>query len=131
MRDDHYQRMLRDLSEQIRLADDLGHVSVSFTEHHFHIEGTLTPRSAVPGPAVLTQYNNPAGAECQRLHLIRRVDFGTIRPPCCISSRSLDCGNSLSDGSPPPHDSSASFPTRFPGPALDQDPPLGTGYRRS
>src|ERR1700758_5383681 len=34
-----YQRMLRDLSEQIRLADDLGYDSVSFTEHHFHIEG--------------------------------------------------------------------------------------------
>jgi alkanesulfonate monooxygenase SsuD/methylene tetrahydromethanopterin reductase-like flavin-dependent oxidoreductase (luciferase family) len=34
-----YQRMLADLSEQIRLADDLGYDSVSFTEHHFHIEG--------------------------------------------------------------------------------------------
>ena len=31
--------MLRELSEQIRLADDLGYNSVSFTEHHFHIEG--------------------------------------------------------------------------------------------
>jgi hypothetical protein len=39
MRDDLYQRMLRDLSEQIRLADELGYDSVSFTEHHFHIEG--------------------------------------------------------------------------------------------
>ncbi len=34
-----YQRMLRELTEQIRLADDLGYDSVSFTEHHFHIEG--------------------------------------------------------------------------------------------
>jgi alkanesulfonate monooxygenase SsuD/methylene tetrahydromethanopterin reductase-like flavin-dependent oxidoreductase (luciferase family) len=39
LRGDLYQRMLRDLSEQIRLADDLGYDSVSFTEHHFHIEG--------------------------------------------------------------------------------------------
>ena len=39
MRPDYYQRMLRELSEQIRLADDLGYDSVSFTEHHFHIEG--------------------------------------------------------------------------------------------
>src|SRR5215207_5686798 len=39
MRDDLYQRMLRDLSEQIRLADELGYDSISFTEHHFHIEG--------------------------------------------------------------------------------------------
>ena len=39
MRGDFYQRMLRELSEQIRLADDLGYDSVSFTEHHFHIEG--------------------------------------------------------------------------------------------
>ena len=39
MRPDLYQRMLRELSEQIKLADDLGYDSVSFTEHHFHIEG--------------------------------------------------------------------------------------------
>jgi alkanesulfonate monooxygenase SsuD/methylene tetrahydromethanopterin reductase-like flavin-dependent oxidoreductase (luciferase family) len=31
--------MLRELSEQARLADGLGYDSISFTEHHFHIEG--------------------------------------------------------------------------------------------
>jgi len=36
---DLYQRMLRELSEQARLADDLGYDSISFTEHHFHVEG--------------------------------------------------------------------------------------------
>lgn len=39
MRPDFYRRMLGELSEQIRLADELGYDSVSFTEHHFHIEG--------------------------------------------------------------------------------------------
>ncbi len=39
LRGDLYQRMLRDVSEQARLADDLGYDSISFTEHHFHIEG--------------------------------------------------------------------------------------------
>jgi alkanesulfonate monooxygenase SsuD/methylene tetrahydromethanopterin reductase-like flavin-dependent oxidoreductase (luciferase family) len=39
MRGDLYQQMLREVSEQCRLADDLGYESVSFTEHHFHIEG--------------------------------------------------------------------------------------------
>src|SRR5471032_618109 len=34
-----YQRMLKELTEQIRMADELGYDSVSFTEHHFHIEG--------------------------------------------------------------------------------------------
>jgi alkanesulfonate monooxygenase SsuD/methylene tetrahydromethanopterin reductase-like flavin-dependent oxidoreductase (luciferase family) len=34
-----YGRMLADLSEQARLADDLGYDSISFTEHHFHVEG--------------------------------------------------------------------------------------------
>src|SRR6202047_4630568 len=34
-----YQRMLKELTEQIRLGDELGYDSVSFTEHHFHIEG--------------------------------------------------------------------------------------------
>jgi alkanesulfonate monooxygenase SsuD/methylene tetrahydromethanopterin reductase-like flavin-dependent oxidoreductase (luciferase family) len=39
MRGDLYQQMLREVSEQCRLADELGYESVSFTEHHFHIEG--------------------------------------------------------------------------------------------
>lgn len=39
MRPELYQRMLRDISEQMRLAADLGYDSVSFTEHHFHVEG--------------------------------------------------------------------------------------------
>jgi alkanesulfonate monooxygenase SsuD/methylene tetrahydromethanopterin reductase-like flavin-dependent oxidoreductase (luciferase family) len=34
-----YQQMLRELTELVKLADDLGYDSVSFTEHHFHIEG--------------------------------------------------------------------------------------------
>ena len=39
LRGDLYQRMLRELSEQARLADQLGYDSISFTEHHFHVEG--------------------------------------------------------------------------------------------
>src|SRR5258708_5012214 len=39
MNPDFYQRMLKELTEQIRLGDELGYDSVSFTEHHFHIEG--------------------------------------------------------------------------------------------
>jgi alkanesulfonate monooxygenase SsuD/methylene tetrahydromethanopterin reductase-like flavin-dependent oxidoreductase (luciferase family) len=39
LREDLYQRMLAELSEQAKLADDLGYDSISFTEHHFHIEG--------------------------------------------------------------------------------------------
>jgi alkanesulfonate monooxygenase SsuD/methylene tetrahydromethanopterin reductase-like flavin-dependent oxidoreductase (luciferase family) len=38
-RADLYQQMLKEVSEQCRLADELGYESVSFTEHHFHIEG--------------------------------------------------------------------------------------------
>ena len=34
-----YRRMLEEISDQVRLADELGYDSVSFTEHHFHIEG--------------------------------------------------------------------------------------------
>jgi alkanesulfonate monooxygenase SsuD/methylene tetrahydromethanopterin reductase-like flavin-dependent oxidoreductase (luciferase family) len=39
LRSDLYQQMLREVLEQVRLADELGYDSVSFTEHHFHIEG--------------------------------------------------------------------------------------------
>ena len=39
LRPDLYQRMLADLSAQARLADALGYDSISFTEHHFHVEG--------------------------------------------------------------------------------------------
>ncbi len=34
-----YSRMLSEIGEQARLADDLGYESISFTEHHFHVEG--------------------------------------------------------------------------------------------
>jgi len=39
LRGELYSRMLAELSEQARLADDLGYDSISFTEHHFHVEG--------------------------------------------------------------------------------------------
>ncbi len=39
LRGDLYDRMLAELGEQAVLADDLGYDSISFTEHHFHIEG--------------------------------------------------------------------------------------------
>jgi alkanesulfonate monooxygenase SsuD/methylene tetrahydromethanopterin reductase-like flavin-dependent oxidoreductase (luciferase family) len=38
-RPDLYRRMLEDIADQVRLGDELGYDSVSFTEHHFHIEG--------------------------------------------------------------------------------------------
>jgi len=34
-----YDQMLREVSAQARLADGLGYDSISFTEHHFHVEG--------------------------------------------------------------------------------------------
>src|SRR5262245_29207001 len=39
LRGDLYDRMLAELSEQARLADVVGYDSISFTEHHFHLEG--------------------------------------------------------------------------------------------
>lgn len=39
LRPDLYQRMLAEIKEQAQLADTLGYNSISFTEHHFHIEG--------------------------------------------------------------------------------------------
>ncbi len=39
LRRDLYGRMLDEIGEQARLADDLGYDSISFTEHHFHVEG--------------------------------------------------------------------------------------------
>jgi alkanesulfonate monooxygenase SsuD/methylene tetrahydromethanopterin reductase-like flavin-dependent oxidoreductase (luciferase family) len=39
LRGDLYQQMLHDLTGQAQLADDLGYDSISFTEHHFHVEG--------------------------------------------------------------------------------------------
>jgi alkanesulfonate monooxygenase SsuD/methylene tetrahydromethanopterin reductase-like flavin-dependent oxidoreductase (luciferase family) len=35
--------VLGELTEQIKLADEPGYDSVSFTEHHFHIEGRDAP----------------------------------------------------------------------------------------
>lgn len=39
LRPDLYQRMLAELKEQAQAADVLGYDSISFTEHHFHVEG--------------------------------------------------------------------------------------------
>lgn len=39
VRDDLYQRMLQEIGEQARLADEMGFYGLGFTEHHFHIEG--------------------------------------------------------------------------------------------
>jgi alkanesulfonate monooxygenase SsuD/methylene tetrahydromethanopterin reductase-like flavin-dependent oxidoreductase (luciferase family) len=39
LRGDLYDRMLAELSQQAQLADAAGYDSISFTEHHFHIEG--------------------------------------------------------------------------------------------
>jgi len=39
LRGDLYDQMLRELTEQAKLADALGYDSISFTEHHFHVEG--------------------------------------------------------------------------------------------
>jgi alkanesulfonate monooxygenase SsuD/methylene tetrahydromethanopterin reductase-like flavin-dependent oxidoreductase (luciferase family) len=39
LRGEIYDQMLREVSEQAKLADALGYDSISFTEHHFHVEG--------------------------------------------------------------------------------------------
>ncbi len=39
LRGDLYTRMLEEITEQAVLADELGYDSISFTEHHFHLEG--------------------------------------------------------------------------------------------
>lgn len=39
LKDDLYQRMLHEIDEQARFADELGYYGIGFTEHHFHIEG--------------------------------------------------------------------------------------------
>jgi alkanesulfonate monooxygenase SsuD/methylene tetrahydromethanopterin reductase-like flavin-dependent oxidoreductase (luciferase family) len=38
LRGDLYQRMLQDVGEQARLADQLGYDSINFTEHHFRAD---------------------------------------------------------------------------------------------
>jgi alkanesulfonate monooxygenase SsuD/methylene tetrahydromethanopterin reductase-like flavin-dependent oxidoreductase (luciferase family) len=39
LRRELYGQMLREVTEQAKLADELGYDSISFTEHHFHVEG--------------------------------------------------------------------------------------------
>ena len=39
LRADLYQRMLSEIDEQARFADELGYYGMGFTEHHFHVEG--------------------------------------------------------------------------------------------
>src|ERR1700746_1014115 len=39
LRRDLYGQMLREVADQAKLPDALGYDSISFTEHHFHVEG--------------------------------------------------------------------------------------------
>jgi alkanesulfonate monooxygenase SsuD/methylene tetrahydromethanopterin reductase-like flavin-dependent oxidoreductase (luciferase family) len=39
LRGELYGQMLREVTKQAQLADQLGYDSISFTEHHFHVEG--------------------------------------------------------------------------------------------
>ena len=39
LRGELYDQMLRELTAQAQLVDSLGYDSISFTEHHFHVEG--------------------------------------------------------------------------------------------
>ena len=58
-----YQRMLKELTELVKLADDLGYDSVSFTEHHFHIddfEASDTKRASPDSQGILPRHA-PAG----------------------------------------------------------------------
>lgn len=62
LRPDIYTTMLHELGEQARLADELGYDSISFTEHHFHIEGFELPNN----PVLLDLFVAHARAERQR-----------------------------------------------------------------
>ena len=65
MRPELYQRMLHDISEQVRLADDLGYDSVSFTEHHFHIEGFEVSNNPVLLDLYLPARSKSCAAGCR------------------------------------------------------------------
>jgi len=65
MRPELYQRMLHDISEQVRLADDLGYDSVSFTEHHFHIEGFEVSNNRVLLDLYLPARSKSCAAGCR------------------------------------------------------------------
>jgi len=49
MRGDLYQRMLREVLDQVRLADGLGYDSRSFTEHRRSSGPSSAPRAASAG----------------------------------------------------------------------------------
>lgn len=70
LRDDLYQRMLRELREQAQLADALGYDAIAFTEHHFHIEGFEISNN----PVLLDAY---VGLQTQR---IRVGQLGIVLP---------------------------------------------------
>src|SRR5262245_65562245 len=70
MRGDLYQQMLREVSEQCCLADQLGYESVSFTEHHFHIEGFEVSNN----PVLLDLYI------AMHTYLIRVGQLGIVLP---------------------------------------------------
>ena len=58
--DDLYQRMLREVGEGARLADDMGVFGLGFTEHRFHIEGfELSTNPFSKSQLYIKGYNSP------------------------------------------------------------------------
>jgi alkanesulfonate monooxygenase SsuD/methylene tetrahydromethanopterin reductase-like flavin-dependent oxidoreductase (luciferase family) len=65
-----YTRMIREISEQAILADEIGYDSISFTEHHFQIEGMEVSNN----PVMLDLY---VGMQTKR---IRVGQLGVVLP---------------------------------------------------
>src|SRR4051794_33703968 len=70
LRGELYDTMLREVLGQCQLADELGYDSISFTEHHFHIEGFELSNN----PVLLDLY---VGLRTQR---IRVGQLGIVLP---------------------------------------------------
>jgi hypothetical protein len=87
MRLELYQRMLAALSEQIRLADNLGYDSVSFTEHHFHIPGFEIS-------------NSPVMLDLYFAMQTKRIRAGQLRP--CYAVRDVSCVIKIADSDQEP-----------------------------
>lgn len=79
--------MLADIGEQARLGDGLGYDSVSFTEHHFHIEGFEVSENPVLLDLFVAMQTKRI--RVGQLGIVRSVETDSEAPPSAVSALRL------------------------------------------
>ena len=79
-----YDQMLHDITAQARLADDLGYDSISFTEHHFHVEGFEVSNNPVMLDLYIAMQTNACASASSESSCPLKIRFASLKTSRCL-----------------------------------------------